>query len=166
MKRVSFRCTRYIFCLPIQCLTRWLFAVCLPCRHSTDSLSPTLSTSAHLSSARRATAADDRTQCEYRPSVSVHPAGLISDLIYQRSVMLTGRDFLTTNPQSSVTGFPILNLLTVVEMKDLFSSPFLHKQRLRPGSREPTCLDQLLYHAGLLCVHACCRGSVSTAWSC
>ncbi len=41
--------------------------LCSLCRHSTGSLWPTPNTSARLSSARRATAADDQTRCEYHP---------------------------------------------------------------------------------------------------
>lgn len=47
---------------------------------------------------------------------------------------------------------PLLQI--AVEMKDLLRSPSSHKQPLRPGRGEPSCLSQLLNHAGLLCVHA------------
>lgn len=121
-----------------------LFAfVFLPCRPSTDSLSPTQSTSAHLSSARRETAAGDRTQCEYLPPpVSIHPAGL---KLYISCVCCWG-DFFCSHLKPSVTGLAVLCSLTAVRMKDLLPSP--SPKRLRPV--EPALLFHLLNHAGLL----------------
>lgn len=78
-------------------------------------------------------------------SDSVHPAGLVSKLIYQGSVMPSRRDFLYISNR----------LPPSAEMKDLLSSPSPHKQPLRLGRGEPTRFLQLLNHVRLLCERAC-----------
>lgn len=122
-------------------MLRLVVVVYRPCRRSTDSLSPTPSTSAHPSSARRATAADDQTQCEYLLPTPCILQG--SKLIYQWSVMPSRRDFLYISNR----------LPPSAKMKDLLSSPSPHKQPLRLGRGEPTRFLQLLNHVGLLCEH-------------
>lgn len=97
-------------------------------------------------------------------SVPLHPAGLISGLIYQRSVMLVRRDFCT-NPQLSPTAPPpILSMLTkwkiYSHLSSLINSPW--------GLEEESPLafsSSLITPGSCACMHACWRGSVSMVWS-